>query len=180
MSTTSLITAPVRIAFPHLFTPKAKSDEKPDQLVYQCVLLLPPDTDLGPYNAAIQAAIKETWGKEPPRWRSPLLEAANKSHLDGYEDGWWYINLQSKRRPGVVDRMGIPIGDPEAVYGGQWVKAFINAFAWDNKTGGKGVSFGLNGIQVVKDGDRRFGAGQVDVTKVFKPLSDDDLLGDLI
>lgn len=174
MSDQYIVTAPVRIAFPHLFEPKAKSEDKPDLKVYQVVLLIPPTADMAPYHAAIEAAIKAQWGKAPPKWRSPLLDAGGKSHLDGYVEGWTYINTQRTRRPGVVDRLGQPIADPELVWGGQWAKAYINAFAWANKTGGKGVSFGLNGIQIVKD-DTRFGAGQVDVTKVFKPLDEDDL-----
>ena len=58
-------------------------------------------------------------------------------------------------RPGVVDKQHNPIDLEEMdtfLYGGMYARAAIAAFAYDTK-GNKGISFGLNAIQIVKDGE---------------------------
>ena len=63
------------------------------------------------------------------------------------------FSVKSATRPGVVDTDLQPIIDPEELYSGAYYRASINPFAWDHPTGGKGVSFGLNYVMKVRDGE---------------------------
>lgn len=163
-------TPEVRLAFPALFEPKPRSKDKPDVKTFQAVLLIPPSVKKELFTNAIKAAMIEKWGKviPLPASKNPLRDCAEKPGLAGYEAGWTYINTHSKFKPGVVDRLLVPVTDPSKVYPGMWVKAHINAFVWDHPTGGKGVSFGLNAIQLVRDDERL--DGRVDATALFEPL----------
>lgn len=189
--TKEVVTGPVRIAFPALFRPKPVAKGNPD-LKFQCALLLPPDTDLTPFKKAMVAAMEEKFGGaiKLSGTRNPLRPCDEKE-IEGYEDGWFYINVKSGYAPGVVDQARKPILDPELaevdfdtaiqraekrIYGGCWVRAHITAYAWNHQTGGKGVSFSLNAIQLVKT-DTRIGGGPVDVMSVFDPIDMGDDAG---
>lgn len=158
-----ILTPEARIAFPYLFVPRARSKDKPDgRKTYQCSLLFPPTTDFKPFVEALKTAMIEKWGKVIPlaASKNPIRDCAEKSNLEGYKPGWRYINLHSGIRPGVVTRQNVPVADESLVYGGMWVRAFINAFAWSHPDGGNGVSFGLQGVQLVRD-DEKFSKSSV-------------------
>lgn len=171
LTSRDLITPEGRLSFPSLFEPKPRFKGSPN-LTYQCVLLLPPDTDMKPFHAAIKAAMVAKWGKvvQLPGDKNPIRSCSDKHDVSGYEDGWFYLNLHSRNRPGVVDRVCVPVTDPARVYPGMWVRAFINSFAWEHPSGGRGISFGLNSIQLVRDDERL--DGRRDATQVFTPLGD--------
>ena len=157
---TEVVTGPVRISWPALFEPRLKSPELdpavPDNLRYQATLLFPPDYDLKPLYAALQVAALERFGPNfrMSRDKNPIKDAEIKSHLDGYEEGWHFLNVKSKFKPAVVDQRRSPIDDPDKIYPGCWCRFLISTFAWENKIGGKGVSFGLNMVQLVRDDTR--------------------------
>jgi hypothetical protein len=52
------------------------------------------------------------------------------------------------------------------------VYAVVNAYTWDNPKNGKGVSFGVNMVQVAKDGER-LGGGGLDPSAHFEAIPDD-------
>lgn len=171
---THIRTEEVRLSFPSLskMKPRARGSEK---MTYQATILLPEDADLSPYKKAMAAAIQAKFGEliRIPAGKNPLRDCADKSYK-GFDDGMHYIALNSDRKPGCVDRRGTPVDDPDSVfYPGCWVRAFINAFAWDHPTGGKGVSFGLLGLQFVRDDERLDGG--IDASQMFDALDD---LGD--
>jgi len=170
LSPRDVVTSEVRLSFPALFTPKPRFRGS-DSETYQAVLLLPPDTDMTPFDSALKAAMIEKFGKpiKLPAAKNPVKDCAEKG-IQGYDEGWHYINLHSRQQPPVVDRRGVPVTDESMIYAGCWVRAYINAFAWDHPSGGKGVSFGLNAIQFVRDDDRL--DGRATTTAVFEPLDD--------
>lgn len=166
-----LVTPECRLSFPSLFTPKprARGSEK---LTYQATLLLPPGFDKAPFAAAVKAAMMKKWNKIVALGvgKNPLRDAAEKDYA-GYEPGWVYISTNSDRKPSVVDRSNQPVTDPERAYPGMWVRAYLDCFAWDHPTGGKGVSFGLLGIQLLRDGERLDGRRPAaDVFEALEPL----------
>lgn len=187
MTDTSFVTPdPVRLAFPSLFeaTPVMKGDPKKK---FQAVLLIPPGSDLSAYKAAAKAAMIEKWGKAVKLGDNFGLKSADAKAAkgtDGYEEGGFYINTRSDYQPGVVDERAVPVSDPEKVYAGCWVNVFLTAYAWEHPAKGKGVSFGLEAVQKVRDGERF--ARKADASNVFKPVAgaaaaadgDEDWLGD--
>lgn len=168
---THLITPECRLSFPVLFEPKPYFD-KGDE--FQCTLLFPPETDFRPFFAAMKAAMIEKWDKviKIPASENPIKDASEKEYA-GYDEGWHFLAMHGTNRPAIVDQTRTPITDPERCYPGLWVRAHINAFAWTYKSK-KGVSFGLNAIQIVRDADRL--DGRVATGEVFEPLamSDDE------
>ena len=160
----------VRLAFPSLFTPKPVSRDKPNELRYQAVLLLPPEANLAVLTAAMAAAMTKKWGKviQLPSKNNPLHDAGEKSDYAGFLPGWKFISVKSKDRPTVVNRDAVPVTDPALVYPGMWVNAYLDCYAWEHPTGGKGISFGLMAMQLVKDDERL--DGRRAATDVFQPL----------
>lgn len=170
MKATEVVTAPVRVSFPALFEPKPVSKDKPNELKYMATLLLPPETDKSPFFEAIKAAMVDKFGKaiKLPARNNPIKDCGEKE-LDGYEDGWSYINAKSGYQPSVVDQKAQPVMDKDAVYAGCWCRFHLQAFAWDHPQGGKGVSFSLSAVQLVKDDDRL--DGRKSGADVFEPLA---------
>jgi len=166
---TEIVTPPLRLAFPALFEPKPVAKGKSDEM-YQAVLLLPPDTDLKPFAACIKAAALEKFGKLPPMAadKNPIKSCAGKSQFAGYDEGWHYINTKSKFEPTVVDQRRQSIIDPKMIFAGCWCRFHINAFAYDHPQGGKGVSFGLNAVQLVREDERL--DGRKTAEEVFDPI----------
>lgn len=159
MSTTNpnkLITPEARLSFPALFTPRAPMEGSPGEPKYGCTLLFPKTADLSALKAAASAAVKEKWPNGAPKGlRSPFRDGDEKD-LDGYA-GCIFINVTSKQKPGVVDESLQPIIEAGGIYAGCYVRASVRAYAYE-KAGNRGVAFGLNNIQKLRDGEP-FGGG---------------------
>ena len=104
---------------------------------------------------------------------TPLHDADEdgKADEDPIYEGFYYINTSSKRKPQVVDRQVQPILDDSEIWSGCWANVTIAVFAFDVPEN-KGVSFGLNNVQKVKEGDRLGGAANAD--EDFVEIDDDD------
>lgn len=64
------------------------------------------------------------------------------------------------------------VTDPNVIYPGCYVNAVVNAYTWENKEGGKGISFGLSAVQFYKDGERLGGTGGVNPDGFFDAVPD--------
>ena len=169
-STKRVITPIARLSYPYLF--EKSEGMNGGEGKYQCELIFGSDADLAELRRAANEAAKDKWGdKIPKNLRSPFRQGdEDREDKDGYA-GSIFIGARSKDRPGVVvgrDRQ--PCGDPSEVYGGCYVKASVTAFAYD-QAGNKGVSFALNNVWKIKDGEpfgsrrnaeQEFGQAEVD------------------
>lgn len=155
-----------RVAFPKVFEPK---QQKNGSERYELVAIFPAGTDLTPLKALAKAAAEKKWGDKIPKGlRNPFKDAGERAdQYEGFEEGMTFINLTSKFQPRVVNERVQPIINPKDFYAGCWARATVNAFAYDTD-GNKGVSFGVNDIQKIRD-DKPF-AGRPDVAEVFKPV----------
>ena len=165
-----------RIAFAdNLFTPQQRDNGKKQ---YGCSLLWPKGTDLSALqNAALEAA-KEEWGDKAIEMikneiiKNPFLDGDSKQGKNkqtgeahaGFP-GTTFIRVISgeEYRPKLVNQKVLPITSKEELYSGCFGYAVVNAFTWENKENGKGISFGVSMIQKAKDGERLGGGGGVDV-----------------
>jgi hypothetical protein len=139
----------------------------------------------------VQAAEAEWPGKAMQMFKDGLIKSP---YLDG--DGPQAINKKSNERykgyagrkfirctsgaehkPQVVDRKVVPIVTPAEIPSGSIVNAYVHAFTWQNDKGGKGVTFGVSMVQLVKKatGDEVLGGGggAPDPTKHFEKLADE-------
>lgn len=177
-SASKLIIGPVRLSFPWLHAPQPAMEEG-GKAKYGCVALLPPDYDLKPIIDALNEAAKAKWGPKEadwPRLKYPpskrIQDCAEKSDLAGYLPGWHFIGLNSETAPNVVDASLQPVTDiKKEAYGGRWARLSANPFAWDTGKGVRGVSLGLNNVQLLAH-DEPF-AGKPKATDDFDAVMED-------
>lgn len=140
-----------RVSFPFVFQPQPAMEEgKPPR--YSVVMLFKPGENLSALKRAAAAAVKEKWGDKPPKgMRNPFRDQGEKD-FEGYEDGAIFVTATSRDRPGLVDGELNDIIDSSEFYAGCYARATIRAFTYD-RAGNKGVSFGLQNIQKLRDGE---------------------------
>lgn len=151
-----------RVSYPNIFKPKL--NELNGKNEYSLVALFPKGADLSALQKAATAAATKKWGADKTKWpkniRSPFRDQGERAKdVDGksvlpagYEAGAIFLTLKSKEKPGVVDQQVNDIMDESEVYAGCYMKASVNAYAYDEK-GNRGISFGLGNLQKVKDGE---------------------------
>lgn len=154
-------TGEVRLSYANLFEARSQ-DNGPAK--FSTVIVIP-KSDKVTLAALKKAATiaaengKGKWGgKIPPAIaKNPLTtlhdgdEEADLERNPEYE-GCYYMSVSSKVQPGIIDRDKMPILDQQEVYSGCYVRVALGAFAF-NQQGNKGVSFGLNHVQKLRDGE---------------------------
>ena len=182
-----VVTGKVRASYVYLDEPRVydNGDEK------YSVTLLSPKSDKATYkklnkamDAAEEAWINTVWkGKRPAKINRSLHDGDGVRAVSGepYGEeckGHWVLSVQSKRKPGVVDRDNDPF-DAADIKSGDYIRASLRAFAYD-VSGNRGVSFGLNNVQFLHEGDP-LGGGTSARADFSDPFEDDeDDYGDLI
>jgi hypothetical protein len=130
---------------------------------YSVVLLIPKSDKqtLENIKAAAKEVITAKWGAQPPKGiKNPLKDGDTATKSDGSSmgdefKGHFYLSTKcdaTKHKPTVIDSNGNELFDPDAVISGDYIRASMNAFAYD-ATANRGVSFGLNNVQLVKKGE---------------------------
>jgi hypothetical protein len=173
---TKVITPKAMLSYPHLAAPQPKK-KATDKSKYSAALVFAPGTDLAPMIAAAEAAVEEKWGaKGLEKFRKGGLRSPFRRDAEakGYESGSVFINARSDNQPGLVYLHAEPGTnkpakvEPEKIkdvfYPGAIVRAQLSAFTYDTD-GNKGVSFGLNNIQKLAEGERI--DGHEDASEVF-------------
>lgn len=166
----------VILSYPFFLKAQVERDEdgkpKPDgKLTFSGVFIGFDKTDpatLVALKAAAYAAAVSKWGDkakamiEEGALRWPIrkdVTAKNYTKVGGL----WFISARSTKKPGLVHRIAAPgskkpmeITDPAMIekmfYPGAHVRATVRAFPYLNK--GKGVSFSLENVQWLGDGER--------------------------
>lgn len=184
-SATKVVTGKVRLSYVHVFEPFSQDGD--DDGKYSCVLLIPKSDKktLKKLQAAIEAATNQGKntkfdGKIPNNLAVTLRDGDEEGDLEKnpeYE-GHMFMSVSSKTKPGLVDMDVNPIMDSTEIYSGCFARASINAFPYNYK-GKKGISFGLNHLQKVADGD--FLGGRSRAEDDFEPVDvEEDEDNDLI
>lgn len=170
---------------------KAEKNNLNGKMEYSVVALFPAGANLDKLKAAALEACVKKWGADKAKWpqknpvtgtggvRSPFRDQAERGKMDeatqklilppGYAAGAIFINLKSEQKPGVVDENVQDIIDSTKLYSGCWLRATVNAFAYEQK-GNAGVSFGLNNVQFVKH-DEPIGGNRTKATDDFAPIA---------
>ncbi len=174
-----VITPICRLSFPALFKP-AKPMKEGDDPKYQCELLFPGDTDLSELKAAALQAVEDKWGNKVPKAvdvERPFRPGSDRNGTDGYE-GCIFMCPRSKDKPGVVvGPRREPCMDPSEVYGGCYVRVSVTAFTYDVGVN-KGVSFALNNVWKIRDGESFVGRRAADEEFDEADDMDDEAFGD--
>lgn len=159
----NVMTPVFRVSYPNVLKPKLNKLNNKEE--YSVVALFPKGTNLDAMKKAAQAAIVEKWGADQKKWpknlRTPFRKHEEKvTETDdgkklfpaGMEEGGIFMNLKSKQRPGVVNQKTEDIINESDFYAGCFARATVRCFAY-YEAGNAGVSFGLQNIQKVKEGD---------------------------
>lgn len=151
-----------RVAFPQVFEAKAApgSEKKKYSVVMLFTIADMKDAiekkKYADMKTAAQQVAMEKWPKGIPKnFISPFHDGVEKQEYQGYGAGVIYVTASRSEKagkPGVVDAKLAKIIATEDFYGGCYARATVNPYAWEYM-GKCGVSFGLQNIQKVKDGE---------------------------
>lgn len=168
---TRVVLKKVRLSWPNLFEPKTRPGST--EAKFSAMLLIPKEGgDYEKLLAAEQEALEagrttKFNGRIPTKDYSIIHDGDDPEVAEDYPErkGHWYMSVSAseKYRPGVVDRAKNPIrpedrnelGDP-LVYSGVYANVSVSCFPF-NKEGNKGVSFGLNNVQILGYGENLSG-----------------------
>lgn len=158
------------LAFPHLFQPKPRAEG--GEPVFSATIIHSPAQQQSPaykalQDACIEAARKE-WGEKANmrEIRMPFRDAGEKAgKYQGFDEGSIFLNPWTKNKPGVVNSARQDVLLAEEVWAGQLVRFNVTPFAWMN-SGKKGVSLGLNAVQIIKSDMARID-GRASPSQVF-------------
>lgn len=176
--------------FPVFFEPKANK-ANPSQGARFSGMLLFDDLGVGSaayqdLRASIHEAIVDKFGEAKANdatfvrsLRLPLRNASEKTYA-GFDQGKIFISAWSKGdgpAPGVVDLNGQRLIVPGDVFSGQLARFTVRPFGYDSN-GNKGVSLGLEHVQIVKQDMPRLD-GRQEAEKAFSGNGSDDQLAAL-
>lgn len=170
-------TAKGRLSYANLLKPSlVKGETDQEKARYSTSLLFNTKADLGELIKLVDEAAKEKWGADYAnkfRIKKPFLKVEDYPKMsDLAESGFTVmIRVSSKTKPEIrlANKMPATEGD---VYSGRWALITVNAFCYDHPTGGKGVSLGLQNVQLL-DHDERLGGGRGSADDQFENLGED-------
>lgn len=170
------ITTPkFRVSFPDI---KERSVIDGVKGKFRIVMMFDKGSDISELLAAAKAARMKKWpSAAPKKFNNPFKRVDNMDkddRYDGMEDGMVVISASSSYRPGVVDQKRNPIDIEELdtyLYGGMYARAIVSAFPYDT-AGNKGVAFGLEGIQIMAEGEPL--GSRINVQDAFADVEDAD------
>lgn len=180
IQSTKVVTGKVRLSYVHVFEPYAQNEGDDPKF---SVMLLVPKSDkvtLDKLRAAEKVALEngrssKFGGKIPPNPQSIIHDCDEEDDTEEYpeREGCYRLNVSAKTKPGVVDQNVQPILDSTEIYSGCYARVSINAFPY-NTSGNKGVSFGLNHLQKMADGEPLGGRSRAEDD--FDEVDEEDLI----
>lgn len=163
------VTPEFRVSYPALFEARSADPSKPNEKNFGMEMLFrvsgaqgtEKNVDIKDLKAAAEAACIGAWGPDKSKWgafKHPFKKGDDPqwSGKAGYGAGIIFVRCGRKEafgRPTVVDQNVKDIMDKTAIYPGCYCRAKIHAYTWKHPTGGKGVSFNLDMVQLVRDGE---------------------------
>ena len=184
---TNLMTPEFRVAYANVFKPRKNDLSGEDE--YSINMLFAPGADLTALKAAAREALVKKFGPDPSKWptglRNPFRDQAERQRKDangvpltgpngqpllqdGHVAGAIFLSCKSKQRPGLVDEAVQDIIQEHQFYSGCYARATVRPYYYDNK-GNRGVAFGLQNIQKLRDGDPL--GGRTTASQDFKPVA---------
>lgn len=176
---TKVTTGKVRLSYAHLFEPHAIDGNEPKYSVSVII----PKSDKETLQA-IKEAVNEAkeqgkgkWGgKVPANVKTPLRDGDVDREGDEAYAGCYFLNANSKNKPGIVDINVQPILDSTEVYSGCYARLTLNFYAY-NANGNKGIAAGLGNVQKLADGEPLGGFTRAEDDFDAIESAEDDFLG---
>jgi len=179
---TTIVTPEFRLGFNFLFNPKVEEKDDPKDKTkkvvveeYLATMIFDSDADLSDLKDLVKKTKFEKWGdKKVPNWQPTFVKGEDRPTQEGEqrEEYQGKIVLYAKnkfRKPGIVNEQRKPFIDEGKLYPGCYCVAEVTCFGW-TYMGKSGVSFGLENIMKVGDGERIKGSGGAPPEEVFKEV----------
>lgn len=150
-----IITPTFRVSYPAVFEARRNDLAKRDEFTITMLFdKKTSKTDLVAMKALCKAVAEEKWGvgKVPAGLKNPFRDGDLEKPDNPSFAGVLFVKAWSKYMPGLVNQKREPIINQDEFYGGCYARAQLNAYAYD-QAGNRGISFGLQHIQKVKDGE---------------------------
>ena len=154
-SNTKVVTGRARASYANVFN--ARLNELNGKEEYSLTVLIPKEDKetSAKLKAAMEAAIANKWPNKPPAGLQKPVHDGDGEKPNGGEygeecRGHWVLNVKSNKRPGIIDANMNDVIDPNEFVSGDYCRVSLGAYAYDNLR--RGVSFGLNNIQVLGKG----------------------------
>lgn len=177
---TKVTTGKVRLSYANLFEPHAIND---GQEAKYSVSVIIPKTDKDTLQAIKEAVTeakeqgKSKWnGKIPANLKTPLRDGDNEKPDDEAYANCYFLNANSKNKPGVVDQSVQPVLDATEVYSGCYGRLTLNFYPY-SASGNKGVAAGLGNVQKLEDGEPLGGFSRAEDDFDAVDSAEDDFLG---
>jgi len=170
----NLITPEFRGAFVQVFRATGMRGQPDSAKRYSVRAVFMPGSDLSALKKDAANAASEKWASAIPKTlRSPFRRNDELDNpIAGIPDEAIVMTFSASedRRPGVVDAKLQDIIDETECYSGAWYRAQVRAFAYE-QSGNKGVSFGLQNLQKLRDGEPL--GGRLPASKAFSAVEAD-------
>lgn len=164
--------AGVRIAYPHLVEPHAFREG--DRAKYSAVVLVPKDAPevLEALEKAVAQAKREFEAKSGRVFsgRTPIKDGGENVKHPEFAD-FYVLNVSTslKAPPVVVDEDCEPVTSDSEMYPGVGVRVVVRPYSYD-VAGSSGISFALNGVQIVDRSTPRLEGGNQLTGMGFEPV----------
>lgn len=152
---TKVTTGKIRLSYVHLFEPYAIEGNEPK---YSASVIIPKDDKetLKVIKEAIEEAKElgkvKFGGKIPANLKTPLRDGDEERPDDESYENSYFLNANSRNKPGIVDVNVHPILDETEVYSGCYARVTLNFYAY-SASGNKGIAAGLGNVQKLTDGE---------------------------
>lgn len=177
---TKVITGKCLLSYVFVSKPKAAVAGGEEKYSLSAIIRKDDKVTLGNVEKAIEKATKEgvarygaKFGKSS-NFRIPLRDGDVDKPDDAAYKNSYFLNVNSKTKPGLVDKDVNPILDPSEVYSGCYGRVSIVAFPY-SVNGSTGVSFALQNVQKLADGESLGGKARAEDD--FSAFDDEDILG---
>ncbi len=167
-----------RLSYASLFKkslPKGETNQ--EKATYNTTLLFKDGVDLTEIVKLVEEAAVAKFGadyKGKIKVKKPFIKITDEDFpkmKDLREKGFTtMIRLSTKTQPQVILANKMNASESDA-YSGRWAACTVNAYAWDHPTGGKGISLGLQNVQLL-DHDERLGSARGEAADQFEDLGD--------
>lgn len=166
-NSTKVITGKVRFSYTNVFVPTAMQDGQTPKYNVSIIISKSDTKTVEAIKKAIEAAkeagkskIADKNGKIPVNLKTPLRDGDEERPDDPAYENSYFINANSERKPGIVDRDLNPIMSRDDFYSGCYGRASINFYAFNVNS--KGIACGLNNLQKLEDGERLAGGSSAE------------------
>jgi len=155
-ATKVVTSADVRFSYLHAFEPREGLDGGQPKYSVSLVISKDDTETLNAIDKAVKAAYaagkdSKLKGKTMKAIKLPLRDGDEERPDDPVYANAMFVNANNTNQPGIVDKFLRPIINPDDIKSGDYGRAAISFYAYNNKS--QGIACSLNNLMKVTDGE---------------------------